>query len=154
VAHFDRVIPAGGEGKVTLKVDLRGYQGKVWKSATVFSNDGQKSSLTINLQGKVKPWIDIRPSRVIQFRKAGGGGEEKSVDLISGDLPFSILKAETSLQEKIRFQIETVVEKKHYRIKVSPLIRQGSYSGTLKCVTDHPKKSEVFIQVLGQFDNY
>jgi hypothetical protein len=153
VAHFDRVIPAGGEGKVTLKVDLRGYQGKVWKSATVTSNDPQRSSVTINLQGKVIPWIDIRPSRVIQFRKALGGEDEKSIDLISSDQPFSILKAETTLIEKIRFQIETVVEKKHYRLKVAPLVKQGSYSGTLKCLTDHPKKPEIILQVIGQFDN-
>jgi hypothetical protein len=153
VAHFDRVIPAGGEGKITLKVDLRGYQGKVWKSATVASNDPQKSSVTINLQGKVKPWIDIRPSRVIYFRKAVGSDEEKSIDLISPDQPFSILKVETSLTEKIRFQIETVVEKKHYRLTVAPLVKQGSYSGTLKCVTDHPKKPEIFVQVIGQFDS-
>ena len=153
MAHFDRVIPAGGEGKVTIKVDLRGYQGKVWKSATVTSNDPQRSSVTINLQGKVKPWIDIQPSRVIHFRKALGGEEEKSVDLISSDQPFSILKVETTLIEKIRFQIETVTEKKHYRLKVAPLVKQGSYSGTLKCLTDHPKKPEILLQVIGQFDS-
>ncbi len=153
MAHFDRVIPPGGEGKITLKVDLKGYQGKVWKSATVTSNDPQKPSLHLNLQGKVKPWIEIRPSRVIHFRKALGGEDEKSIDLIGSGQPFSVLRVETTLTEKIRFQVETVVEKKHYRLKVAPLVKQGSYAGTLKCVTDHPKKPEILLQVIGQFDS-
>ena len=51
MAHFDRAIPPGGEGKITLTVDLRGYNGPVRKDATVTSNDPEKSSLKLTVMG-------------------------------------------------------------------------------------------------------
>lgn len=153
MAHFDRVIPPGGEGKITLKVDLKGYQGKVWKSATVTSNDPQKPSLHLNLQGMVKPWIEIRPSAFIQFKIPAEGPEERIIELSSHSQPFQILKIESSLGEKITVQLETLIEKKKYRLKVINNQKEGRFFGTIKCVTDHPRKPEVLIQVSGRSDS-
>ncbi len=37
--RFDRAIPPGGEGKITLQVKTAGYQGKISRGAKVYSND-------------------------------------------------------------------------------------------------------------------
>ena len=42
MASFDKAIPPGGEGKITLSVDTRGYQGKIHKTARIFTNDRNK----------------------------------------------------------------------------------------------------------------
>jgi len=39
VAYFDRSILPGGEGKITLRVNTRGYDGKIRKTARVYTND-------------------------------------------------------------------------------------------------------------------
>lgn len=58
VAHYDEAIPPGGEGKVTLTINLKGVEGPVWKIATIFSNDPQKPTVSLNLQGTVRPSIE------------------------------------------------------------------------------------------------
>ncbi len=78
MAQFDRAIPPGGEGKVTLKINLKGYQGNVKKTATVLSNDPQNQRASLVLQGNVKAQIDVQPSTSIAFQGDGGsvGGED------------------------------------------------------------------------------
>jgi hypothetical protein len=150
VARFDRVIPPGGEGKVALKVDLKGYQGKVSKSATVFSNDPQQPNFQLTLTGKVRAHIEIKPGAFVQFSSAPGG-DEKIVELLAVDREFRIVQVENGLEGKIRTQLETVVPGKQYRLKVTSLQKEGNFFGLIRCKTDHPQKPEIQIRVSGHF---
>ena len=151
MTRFDRVIPPGGEGKITLNVDLKGFQGKVWKDATIISNDLRQPAYQIMLQGKVRPHIELRPGSFVQFSPAVPSAEEKTVDLVATGQDFNILKVENNLKEKISAQLETIVPGKHYRLKIVNLQREGSYSGAIKCLTDHPQKPEVQIRISAHF---
>lgn len=151
MTRFDRVIPPGGEGMVTLNVNLKGFQGKVWKDATITSNDLRQPSFQIALQGKVRPHIELRPGSFIQFSPAAQSADEKTVDLVTTAQDFNILRCENNLKEKIGVQLETIVPGKHYRLKIANLQREGSYSGLIKCSTDHPKKPEVPIRISAHF---
>jgi hypothetical protein len=151
VTRFDRVIPPGGEGKISLNVNLKGFQGKVWKDATIFSNDPRQPSFQIMVQGQVRPYIELRPGSFVQFSPAVQSAEEKTVDLMATGQDFRVLKIENNLKEKISAQLETVVPGKHYRLKIANLQREGSYSGVIKVSTDHPKKPEVQIRISAHF---
>jgi hypothetical protein len=54
VASFDPAVPPGGEGKITLKINTKGYQGSVRKSARVKSNDPEKPDIILALKATVK----------------------------------------------------------------------------------------------------
>jgi hypothetical protein len=149
VAHFDRAIPPGGEGKVTLTINLKNFQGSVRKSATIVSNDPQNPLITLNIHGAVRPHIEIRPANLVQFRGTQERPLEKSVDLITTSHPFKILRIENTLGEKIAYQMETIVKERHYRIKIMNRQKMESYSGMIKCYTNHPQKPE--IQILIRF---
>jgi len=149
VAHFDRAIPPGGEGKVTLTLNLKDYQGPVWKSATILSNDPQQPSIAVNIHGTVRPHIEIRPAPFVQFKGAEQGHQERVIDLITTSQPFQILRIENTLGEKIAYQLETKVEGRHYRLKIFNRQKMENYSGILKCFTNHPKKPELQIQISG-----
>lgn len=151
MTRFDRVIPPGGEGKITLNVNLRGFQGKVWKDATIISNDLRQPSFQIVLQGKVRPFIELRPGSFVQFLPAAQSADEKTVDLVATGQEFKVLKVENNLKEKIDTQLETIVPGSHYRLKITNLLREGSYSGVIKCLTDHPQKPEVTIRISARF---
>ena len=151
MSRFDRFIPPGGEGKVTLTVDLRGFQGKVWKSATVTSNDPRQPSLEIMVQGKVRPHIELRPGSFVQFSPATPGSDERTVDLVATGQEFRILKIDNNLKDKIGAELETIVPGRHYRLKITNLQRQGSFSGVIRCSTDHPQKPEVPIRISAHF---
>jgi hypothetical protein len=149
VAHFDRAIPPGGEGKVTLTLNLKNFQGPVWKSATLVSNDPQKPLLTLNIHGFVRPHIEIRPAFFVQFQGTREGEQEKEVDLLTNSQPFKILRIENLLGEKIACRLETIVKERHYRLKIINRQKSAGYSGKIKCFTNHPKKPE--IQILIRF---
>ena len=127
MTRFDRVIPPGGEGKVTLNVDLKGYQGKVWKDATIISNDLRQPSFQIMLQGQVRPHIELRPGSFVQFSPAAQSAEEKTVDLVATGQDFKVLKVENNLKEKISAQLETIVPGK----ALPPQDRQSPAGGVL-----------------------
>ncbi|MBA4393946.1 MAG: hypothetical protein C0407_10375 [Desulfobacca sp.] len=147
MAHFDRAISPGGEGKVTLEIDLKGVQGPVWKSATLISNDPQKPSVSLSLHGKVRPHIECRPGSFIQFNGREAGQPERTIDILATLKPFQIKKIDNSLKEKVSYQLYTIVSGRHYQLKVMNLKKTEKFSGNIKCLTDHPKKPEIQISV-------
>jgi hypothetical protein len=147
VAHFDRAIPPGGEGKVTLTLNLKDFQGPVWKTATIVSNDPLRPFLTLDLHGQVRPPIEIRPAPFVQFTGTKEGEQEKEVDLLTTFQSFKILRVENLLGEKIAYSIETIAKERHYRLKIINRQTKASYSGMIKCYTNHPQKPEIPILI-------
>ena len=151
MTRFDRVVPPGGEGKITLRVDLKGYQGRVVKNATVISNDPRQPTAPLTLLGTVRPFIEIRPGTFVQFYSGAEASAEKTVDLTAVDRDFQILKVENGLAGKIDTRLETVAAGRHYRLKMINRQKEGDYFGLIKLATDHPQKTEIQIQVSGRF---
>ncbi|MHC1742037.1 MAG: OS_HP3 family (seleno)protein [Syntrophobacteraceae bacterium] len=150
---FDSTIPPGGEGKITLKLNLKGYQGDVKKTATVSSNDPQSGKLVLVMQGKVKSLIEVRPTASITFRGVVENLHENVLEIVATPPnKFQIQKIETNLEEKIAHQVETVQAGTQYRLKVSNLAKQGNYNGFIKVYTDLPQKPELVIRVTGSVE--
>jgi hypothetical protein len=152
VAHFDRAIPPGGEGKITLTVDLSGYDGPVKKDATVKSNDPEKSSFTLTVKGTVKPLFQVRPGNSISFRGTGDQVKDVTLEISTMSQPFHIQKVESNLEGKVSHQLETVAEGQSYRLKVGNLLKEGNYSGALKLITDLPGGKSVVIRISGRIE--
>jgi hypothetical protein len=154
VAHFDRAILPGREGNITLTLNLGNLQGPVWKSATIVSNDPQKPLTTLNFHGMVRPFIEIRPAFLVQFKGTNEKQQEqeKEVDLITSSQPFKILRIENTLGDKIAYQLETIVKERHYRLKIINRQKMEKYFGKIKCFTTHPKKPEIQILIRSTLD--
>lgn len=54
MAYHDEAIPPGGEGKITVRLNLRGTQGAVEKTSIVITNDPEMSHFTLILKGRVE----------------------------------------------------------------------------------------------------
>lgn len=151
MAYFDKAIPPGGEGKITLKLNPKGFQGAIKKTALVQSNDPQQPRLNLTLQGTVKTIIEVRPNNVISFRGLAEEQAEKTVDLV-GTEPFHIQNVESTLAEKIVYKLETVEEGKHYQLKIANQLKEGTYSGMIKATTDLQQKPEIIVRVTGSIE--
>ena len=59
VVHFDSVIPPKGEGKITVKIDTKGFDGPERWVVKVFSNDPKWKEATLDLRANVKTVITL-----------------------------------------------------------------------------------------------
>jgi len=132
-----------------MKVNLKNYQGKVGKTATIQSNDPHTPELIVRLEGTVQAIIDIKPSTNIMFRGMADQLSESVVDLAGSVMPFHISGIETNLKESINYSLETVAEGKEYKLKVSNKVLNGNYGGFIRLNTDLAQKPEIIIRVSG-----
>jgi hypothetical protein len=99
------------------------------------------------LRGKVSPAIELRPSPIVEFKGGGQGRTEKSVDLIAPTQPFQILRTETTVKDRLKLHLETLIPGKHYRLRITNLQQKEKFSGLVRCFTDLPQKPEIQIPV-------
>lgn len=152
MARFDREIPPGGEGKVTLTVNLAGYRGKVTKSATVYGNDPQTPRVSLSIHAKVVPFVDIRPSDTVVFRGPAAALKPQELEVESAKTPMHILRVESDLEKNVSVTVETLAEGARYRVVVANRAERGTYSGRIRLITDHPQKGELWIAVRGMVE--
>ena len=132
---------------MTVSINLKDFTGPVWKTATVFCNDPQRPSLTLDLHGQVRPHIEVRPAPFVQFMGIREGEQEKDIDFVTTSHPFKILRVENPLGEKIAYLIKTIVKNRYYRLKIVNRQKTVPYSGMIKCFTSHPQKPEIPILI-------
>lgn len=149
VASFDQTIPPGGTGKIHLKLHLKGFQGSVKKTATIFTNDPVDARAVLTLQGTIRAIVEIRPSANVSFRGLSEQLSENTIDLKAGSQPFHVRSVESNLDDKIGYRLETVEDGKHYRLIIANKTKQGTYAGFVKCLTDIPQKPDIAIRVNG-----
>ena len=149
VASFDQAIPPGGEGKIHLKLHLKGFQGSIKKTATIFTNDPVDARAVLTLQGTIRAIVEIRPAANVSFRGLAEQLIENTIDLKAGSGPFHIQKVESNLDDRLNYRLETVEDGKHYRLIIANKAKQGTYAGFVRCLTDIPQKPEITIRVNG-----
>ena len=154
MASYDRSIPPGGEGKITLKLNTTGYEGKVRKAARVYTNDPKTPQEILVIDALVKTPIMVSDKMVF----LQGTTQEtiiKSID-IKGELskPLKLEPVDYTLDKKVKFNIEEVTKGKHYRVTFTSIPNVGNYyQGILKLRTSYPEKPELVIHVRGKFLN-
>jgi len=151
VAQYDRVIPPGGQGKITLKVRTRGYQGKVVKSARVYSNDPGKKSALLRMTGIVKVPIALNP-RSVYLYGVEGQSVSRAVEIrsqLQGRL--ELIPLEFNLQDKLEYTLEEIEKGRRYRVRfTSPAGPPRTFRGFLKLKTNYPQKPILTVWVRGR----
>ena len=61
MARYDRVIPPGGTGNITVTIDSGKVRGDFRKKAIIWSNDLQRMSVALYLEGEIIPHISLKP---------------------------------------------------------------------------------------------
>jgi hypothetical protein len=154
VAHFDRVIPPGGGGRIILKVDTSGYAGKVRWQTRIFNNDPVTPVETIVMEGLLKQSIVFWPT--IVFLK---GSQRESIVRsvrIEGKLDkrLEIEPLSFSLAEQVNYKIVEIEQGKVYEVRFASLPNtEKRYRGFLKLKTGYTEKPEIAIPIWGDFTN-
>jgi hypothetical protein len=151
VPSFDRAIPPGGKGKITLQVSTEGFQGPIDKSAVVYSNDPVNGQITLRVKAVVQVPILLNPKYVY----LSGSAEQsvtRVVEIKAGlDKPLEITPGEFNLEQKVSFKVEEIEKGRKYQVRFESI--PGSpqtYQGFLKIKTNYAEKPEMTIWIRGR----
>ena len=141
MASFDHTIPPGGEGKITLKVHTKGYQGSIHKSARVNTNDREQDVVNLGIKAFVKVPVSVSP-RYVSFYGKAGQSITRVVEIRAGsDKPLTLTPERFNLEGKLPYRIEEINKggefKIHFRSIPDPL---QTYHGFLDLKTNYPEK--------------
>ena len=154
MSRFDRTIPPGGEGKITLQIKTANYQGKISRGAKVYSNDPSGKTEMISIGVFVRVSIRVSPSSV-NLMGTAGDSITKTVT-IRGDLekPLSIEPIAFDLDKKVKYKLEPVQEGESYRIVFTSIPGPAeTYRGFIKLKTNYSEKPVITILIRGKFKN-
>ena len=150
MASFDRAIPPGGVGTITLKVDTRGYNGNIVKGALVRTNDAAQHTVNIAVRANVLPYILVEPAGTILLSGIAGDDVRQTVQIRPGDdFPLEIQQVNSDeLGSQIDYKLTRGKDRHVYELVVN--VKGGEprrLSGRLYVVTNHPEKKDLILPV-------
>jgi hypothetical protein len=151
VASFDKAIPPGGEGKITLSVRTKGYQEEHHWSARVNTNDPIKDLFYLELKAFVNVPIFIS-TRHVYLQTEEGRKASRRVEIRAGlDRPLTLQPEQFDLKEKVTYKIHEIEKGRRFSILFTIIPGPpGDYSGFLKLKTNYPEETVVTIQIRGR----
>ena len=152
MARFDRTIPPGGEGKITLRIDTGGYEGKIRKTAKVYTNEAQNNVAVLSIKAFVKVPIYLSP-RYVYLRGLATQEITKTVKITAGaDKPLKLEPSHFDMSETVTYSIEEVEAGRVFKIHFTSIPgTAGTYRGVLRLKTNYPEKPEISIPITGRF---
>lgn len=152
MARYDRVIPPGGTGNITLSIDTSSVRGEFEKKAIVWSNDLERRSIALYLTGVVKPHISLEPGGYLSLWGVKGKVPREHLDIINNHKrPLKIVGIDNDLTGHFRLNLEEIKPGFVYRLEVEDVSKlAGDYKGYLIITTDNPLKPKLKVIVTGQ----
>jgi len=115
-SKYDREIPPGGKGGITLKMRTRGFTHRTQKRTTVTTNDPNNPRFFLTMGGDIKPLLKVEPS---YFQAEGLKGETvtATVKLIRQvDKPIQIVEIKPMGTIKVTYDLKEIVKGKEYEL--------------------------------------
>jgi hypothetical protein len=149
VPRYDRVIPPGGQGEVTLTIKPYSVMRDFIKNTKVSLNDPEHPELTLTLKGYVQPIIEIQPSHIIRLRGAPGKDLRGQVRFISHlSAPWKITGYENSIPQMVAVSLKEEKPGKVYVLEVRNLRREeGHYAGVIRLETTSVERPRLIVRV-------
>ncbi len=153
MVSYTRSIPAGGKGKVTIKLNTKGYGGRTLsKVARIYTNDPDSQVVHLRVSGPVESFVTISPSVV---RLVGAENEilEERVRIVpDSEQPFKITGARADKGRDIDFRLEPARfgEKEGYWLIITGTRQEpGSFYDYIYLETDEERVPELKVRVHG-----
>jgi len=151
VAKYDRVIPAGGEGKINLAIEGAQVHGNFSKTAIVHSNDPELPLVTLTLDGTEIPFIDVKPDDHIYLQGRFGEEVQRELTVQSNEesKDFKVTGAESDMDDKISYEVKPGPEPNVYTLVVrkNPKMPAMASVGSLTLHTNSEKAPDKVLQV-------
>lgn len=159
VADFDRVVPAGGEGKVRVELDTMAVTGEGISKLAVYLNKATDPSIILALEYKVEPMLLAFPgyARWIYVQREQEGTIVQTVYSADG-AEFDVVGVESPMPAIAVSFREATAEERRPKVEGSQWIviatldsaaPVGAITGFLDVHTTHPRQKLAQIPVSG-----
>ena len=134
-----------------MTIDTSRVIGEFQKRTVVWSNDADRRSVALYLNGVVKPFISLEPGGYVGLWGVKGQVAAESIEITNNHVsPIKITAIENELVENVQWRLEEVKAGFSYRLVVEDISENaGEYTGHLFVRTDFPPKPEFVIIVNG-----
>jgi hypothetical protein len=151
VARYDRQIPPGGEGSITVRIKTKGYQGNIRKRARILTNDPRKKVEMVEIKAFVRAPIYLAP-RFVYLRGLAGRKLSKTVSVRAGEERFLTLEeASFNLGARVAYSIEEVEKGRFFKIHFTAIPGPpGNYRGVLRLKTNYPERPQIAIPIVAR----
>jgi hypothetical protein len=152
VADYDRTIPPGGEGKITLTIKPFSVLRQFRKATRVRINDPEQPLLVFTLHGVAQPFIEIQPSHIVRLRGTPGQDLRGQVRFISHlPTPWQITDYRTNIPDKIEVHLKATQPGKVYVLEVKNKRNvPGPYAGLIELFTTSKQRPRLIVRVFGE----
>jgi hypothetical protein len=152
VASYDKSIPAGGQGEITLSIKPFSVIHRFKKEAKVTLNDPERPVVYLDLTGVAQPFIEIQPSHIVRLRGSPGDQLQGKVRFISHlPGPWKITGYRTTIPDKIEVSLKPEVPDKIYVLEVRNKRQDaGPYAGIIELFTTSEKRPRLIVRVFGE----
>jgi hypothetical protein len=152
VPSFDKTIPPGGQGNITLTLKPFSVIHQFKKDTKVRLNDPDQPMLHLVLTGVAQPFIEIQPSHIVRLRGATGDDIRGQVRFVSHlPTPFQITQFRTTIPDKIEVSLKPEVPDKVYVLEVRNKGQQsGAYAGLIELFTTSKERPRLIVRVFGE----
>jgi len=154
IVHFDPIIPPTAQGKITVNINTRGFEGPERWLVKVFSNDPKWKEAVLDLRANVKPVIVLTDSTVF-FSGKKNTSMTREIEIRTGlDKPLILTLEEFTLSGKVTYSLSEIEKGKRYRVTFQNVAGKAeNYRGFLKLKTNFIEKPEVTLWIIGRFEN-
>jgi hypothetical protein len=149
---FDKIVPPGGTGKVSLKVDTARLKGPISKTATVTTNDPEQPNVRLVVNANVQTFVDVLPRDSVFFRQYRGEAKKEEVQIKSNEPGTFKIKDVQVSGEGIKYELTPSAEgTNEYKLAVwvDKSVPIGNVDGSVKLLTSSAREPEVSIAVRG-----
>jgi hypothetical protein len=160
VAGYDRMIPAGGAGTVTARLETAGRHGPQRKRVTVFSNDSENPGVPLTMKVTLRHPIEVSPSSDLTFPMQRGQGAEQAVTLYASEAtPLQITRIE-STAPYVTATVAAVADedlppgatgasRQGLHIQILPTAPETAFAATITVHTNNKRMPRVVLNVNG-----
>ncbi len=152
VPSYDKTIPPGGQGDITLTIKPFSVIHRFKKETKVRLNDPDQPLLHLTLTGVAQPFIEIQPSHIVRLRGTPSDDIRGQVRFVSHlPTPFKITEYRTTIPDKIEVTLKPEVPDKVYVLEVRPKGQQsGTFAGVIELFTNSKERPRLIVRVFGE----
>jgi hypothetical protein len=154
---YPRQILPGGEGKIVIKIDTKGYSGEhITKAIAVRTNDKKKSEFNLMISGDVKPVADITPTEANLTGNVGQKIKQTVMISSTSENRFKILEVKAEKGDNIRYDLIEMNQPDgiKYQLTIYNMKKEkGWYIDNIYLKTSSKRSPVLTVRVLGFIRN-